>query len=167
MIWFARHWFTRDALRCLVRCDRTCTVIICYFIRYVYMPVIVFSRVMLRQRLLDRCPATFILLTLLAYYTGRVCVTVGCPSVRLSVTTAASACGWFAAERRVGGRYWSIAAGAPTPRTSCRPMSAAGAGTQQQTGVACVMLEPSDEAQHRLVPVVVVANCGSVDFNEL
>jgi len=74
---------------------------------------------------------------------SRVYVTLGCPSVLLSVclsrqSTAAAACGWFTAERPSGAAYQE------SSDVCCRrPRSAANAGS--------VLLRAGDKVQHRLV----------------
>ena len=78
-----------------------------------------------------------------------VCVTVGCPSVRPSVclshlSTAATTAGGFAAERREGRRYPSLAADAPWA-PCCRR-----AGAQQQTRAAS-RWQPTEEAEHTVL----------------
>jgi len=94
---------------------------------------------------------------------NRVYATVGCPSVRLSHhSTATATCGGgFAAERRAGWRYRSTAASALQQRRHSTGRSTALSSKCGQ----CHVDSRVDEAEHRLVALAVakaVANTRSL-----
>jgi len=80
-----------------------------------------------------------------------------CPSVWLSRhSTAAAACGVFAAERRAGRRYRSIAAGRRRPAATIRYRRTGRSAALSSKCGQCHVGSRVDEAEHRLVVVVIV-----------
>ena len=85
-------------------------------------------------------------------------VTVGCPSVRPSVClTPATAAGGFAAERRAGRRYRSIAAGAmlQAPALKCKNAAA-------NAGIVMLRIDGGDSIQTHIVVCCYVIFTGAV-----
>jgi len=88
-------------------------------------------------------------------------VTVGCPSVRLSVClTPATAAGGFAAERRVGRRYRSIAAG--TLRAPCYRRRRSNANAAANAGSVMLRIDGGDSIQTHIVVCCYVLFTGAV-----